>query len=172
MTSLGQIQLVFKNSTITSSFDLFQNTGEIDLANGTVVFMIPTNKILDIRKIYDSNTNVFYITSTQQNLTTVIYSGLFKMYDSASNINSLNSLANQNLAGANTQASIISDKNAANTGVAIVTRVATPNNVAASNISNIAVSNAAVSNAVSNAAVSASPNIAVSNIRNNNISSA
>lgn len=128
MTGLGQIQMVFKNSSLTSAFDLFQNTGEIDLANGSVVFMIPSTKISDIRTIYNSGINVFYITSTQQNVTTVAYSGLFKLYDSTDNINNMNSIANQqNLTiSSNTQATIIPDKSAT-TGVAIVTRVQTQN---------------------------------------------
>ena len=120
--------MVFKNSSLTSAFDLFQNTGEIDLANGSVVFMIPSTKISDIRTIYNSGINVFYITSTQQNVTTVAYSGLFKLYDSTDNINNMNSIANQqNLTiSSNTQATIIPDKSAT-TGVAIVTRVQTQN---------------------------------------------
>jgi hypothetical protein len=135
LTGLGQIQLVFKNSTSTITFDIFQNTGEVDLTNGTVVFMIPTNKISDIRRIYTSGINVFYITSTQQNITTVIYSGLFKLYDSMDNVNNMNSVANQmnSNINANTQATIIPDANAITKGVAIVTRVLTQNTANAAN---------------------------------------
>ena len=154
LTGLGQIQLVFKNSILTSAFDIFQNTGEVDLANGTVVFMIPSNKITDIRSIYNSGINVFYITSTQQSITTVIYSGLFKLYDSVDNVNSMNSIANQlNLnTNANTQATIIPDANAATKGVAIVTRVLTQNTAQ----STVAVNSNLVNSNVSNAQQSSS----------------
>ena len=133
MTGMGQIQLVFKNSLLTSSFDLFTNNGEVDLANGAVVFMIASNMISNIRRIYDSGINVFYVTSTQQNITTVIYSGLYNLYDSANNVNNLNSVANQQLLNIKTQTqpTIIPDKSV-NTGVAIVTRVLTTNVAAAS----------------------------------------
>ncbi len=87
LTGLGQIQLVFKNNKLTSSFDLYQNTGEVDLGNGTVVFKISASKINDIRTIYNSGINVFYITSTQNATTTVVYSGLFKLFDSTDNMN-------------------------------------------------------------------------------------
>ncbi len=129
LTGLGQIQLVFKNNKLTSSFDLYQNTGEVDLGNGTVVFKISASKINDIRTIYNSGINVFYITSTQNATTTVVYSGLFKLFDSTDNINSMNAAANQlilNSANNSNKSNIIPD-NSANTGVAIVTRVLTTN---------------------------------------------
>ena len=143
LTGLGQIQLVFKNNTLTSSFDIYQNTGEIDLSNGTVVFMITSTKINDIRTIYKSGINLFYITSTQNSTTTVIYSGLFKLFDSTDNINNMNAIANQSiLNGDNSNNSTIIPDNSANTGVAIVTRVLSPNtepikniNAASANIS-------------------------------------
>jgi hypothetical protein len=167
MTSLGQIQMVFKNSSLSSSFELYQNTGEIDLANGSVVFLIPTNKIGDIRKIYQSGINVFYITSTQQNVTTVIYSGLYKLYDSTDNVNNLNAIANlQILNGKGANSTIISD-NSANTGVAIVTRVLTQNSntLAVDNINKSvsAINLSAVKNTINVSAV------ASSNIINRNV---
>jgi hypothetical protein len=124
LTGLGNIQLVFKNNKLVSSFDIYQNTGEIDLANGTVVFKISTSKINDIRSIYNSGVNIFYIVSTQNSTTSVIYSGLFKLYDSIDNINNMNAVANQllvNTSDSKVKSSIITD-NSANTGVAIVTR--------------------------------------------------
>ena len=135
LTGLGQIQLVFKNNTLTSSFDIYQNTGEIDLSNGTVVFMITSTKINDIRTIYKSGINLFYITSTQNSTTTVIYSGLFKLFDSTDNINNMNAIANQSiLNGDNSNNSTIIPDNSANTGVAIVTRVLSPNTEPIKNI--------------------------------------
>lgn len=94
LSSLGRIQLVFKNTQNTISFEVFSNNSEINLSTGKVVFLIPSNKINDIRTIYNSGISVFYITATQQNVSTVIYSGLFEMYDSISNINNLNIASN------------------------------------------------------------------------------
>jgi hypothetical protein len=147
LTGLGQIQLAFKNNKLTTTFDIYQNTGEIDLGNGAVVFKISSTKINDIRTIYNSGINVFYITSTQNGTTTVVYSGLFKLFDSKDNINNMNAVANQLIlnSATNTKSSIIPD-NSANTGVAIVTRilntsatklnVTSSKNVLATNLSN------------------------------------
>ncbi len=104
LSSLGIIQLTFKNNTIQDNFDIYLNNGNVNLANGTVVFLIPSSKINDLRTIYTSGVNVFYVTSTQNNITTVIYSGLFTMYDATDNVASLNSVASQlnsNLTSAN-----------------------------------------------------------------------
>ena len=92
---MGEINLVFKNTQLTSTFPLFPNNNSIDLKNGTVVFSISANKISDIRNIFNSGTNVFYITATSQNITSSIYSGLYNMYDSATNISHLNTIATQ-----------------------------------------------------------------------------
>jgi hypothetical protein len=62
-------------------------SNQVDLSVGQVVSKITCFlNSADIRKIYDSGINVFYITSTQDVGTTVIYSGLFTIYDSTSNV--------------------------------------------------------------------------------------
>lgn len=90
MSNLGEIKLVFRNQNITADCGLFVESGENNLATGFVVFKLSAGKIPDIRKIAESGINVFYITSTQQSTTTVIYSGLFKVYDSEPNVVILN----------------------------------------------------------------------------------
>lgn len=159
LTGLGQIQLVFKNNKLTSAFDIYQNTGEVDLANGTVVFKINATKINDIRAIYNSGINIFYITSTQNATTTVVYSGLFKLFDSTDNINNMNATANQlilNSANNNNNKSSIIPDNSANTGTAIVTRVLTTNNASLIN---------------SNAVVSSKLNISAASLATSNVAS-
>lgn len=119
MSSMNDIQLEFKNSTTEVKVPIYREA-ENNLAIGQVVFKIPKNKISDIRKIYDSNNNIFYITTTSGEITTVIYTGLFKMYDSSGNITELN----QNLPTLNAAASnpkIIQDGSAVKE-TAIVTR--------------------------------------------------
>ncbi len=90
MTNLGEIRLVFRSQTITADCGLFVESGENNLSTGFVVFKLSAGKIPDIRRIAESGINVFYITSTQQSTTTVIYSGLFKIYDSENNVVVLN----------------------------------------------------------------------------------
>ncbi len=38
-------------------------------------------KCLILKRLYDSGVNIFYITSESQSIRSVIYSGLFKIYD-------------------------------------------------------------------------------------------
>jgi hypothetical protein len=90
MTNLGEIKMVFRNQNISAECGLFVESGENNLATGFVVFKLSAGKIPDVRKVSESGINVFYITSTQQSTTTVIYSGLFKIYDSEPNVVILN----------------------------------------------------------------------------------
>ena len=107
LTGYGLIQLVFKNTQMEYNFQLYSNNGEISLINGVVLFLIPTNKISDIRSIYNSGVNTFYITSTQQNITSVIYSGLFELYDSPTNLNNLATSAAAQLNNANISPTLV-----------------------------------------------------------------
>jgi len=124
MTNMGQIKLVIKNDQVTTEFSLYTETGEVNLAIGQVIFKVSKNKFTDIKRIYESGITVFYITSTSQGVTTVVYSGLYKIYDSLSNINNLNSDVNATQAQAQAAAAqpgIIRDNSIA-AATAIVTR--------------------------------------------------
>jgi hypothetical protein len=124
MTNMGEIKLVIKNQQLSVETNLYMASNQIDLSKGQVVFKIPASKINDIRKIYDSGINVFYITSNQDNGVSVIYSGLFLIYDSKNNVANMNATITQiqsNL-GNNQEPSIITDPNNTQRGTAIVTR--------------------------------------------------
>lgn len=109
MTNLGDIKFVVKNTTLSAEFPIYREADN-NLSIGQVVFKITKNKIPDIKKIYEMGNNVFYIVSTNQDITTVIYSGLFKMYDSLNNINDLNNnIPTLTLAEAAPKPSIIDD---------------------------------------------------------------
>lgn len=124
LTNMGEIKLVIKNDQILTEFPLYSESGEINLSIGQIVFKISKNKFTDIKRIFESGINVFYITSTSQNITTVIYSGLYKIYDSKQNINNLNADVNatQNQALAKGDPSIIKDPRIGAGETAIVTR--------------------------------------------------
>jgi hypothetical protein len=118
MTSISEISFVIKNDQNQITFPLFTESGDINLSLGQVVFKVTQAKFAEIKKIYDNGINLFYITGKSQSTTSVIYTGLFKIYDSKSNVNALNDQA------ANMQAnnpSIILDPNSTKE-TAIVTR--------------------------------------------------
>lgn len=96
MTSLGEIKLVFKNDVDISEFDLYTETDEINLKLGQLVFRIQQNKFNMVKKIYDSGINIFYITSSNQKITTVVYTGLFKIFDNRQNVSDMNAQAAAN----------------------------------------------------------------------------
>lgn len=98
MTGINEIKLVIKNDQNQFTFPLFIESGDINLSIGQVIFKIPQNKFNDVKKIYDSGINLFYIVGTSQTTTSVIYTGLFKIYDNKANVNLLNDqVANVNL---------------------------------------------------------------------------
>ena len=102
MTGLGDIKMVFKNDTSTVEFPLFNESGQINLKIGQVVFKITQNKIMSIKKLYESGINLFYITSTNQSNTSVVYTGLFKIFDNISNVKDLNDGSGGNTPTVNT----------------------------------------------------------------------
>jgi len=92
LSNMGEIKLVFKNPNISVECPIFSESGENVLTTGFVVFKLGGSRIPDVRKIFESGINVFYITSTQQSTTTVIYTGLFKIYDTVRNVNEIDNI--------------------------------------------------------------------------------
>ena len=90
MTGINEIKLVIKNDQNQFTFPLFIESGDINLSIGQVIFKIPQNRFTDVKKIYESGINLFYIVGTSQGTTSVIYTGLYKVYDNRANVTSLN----------------------------------------------------------------------------------
>lgn len=121
------LKLVFKNDQLSQEARLYTESDAVDLENGVLVFRLEKSQISDVRKIFNSGINVFYITSTPQNnsTTTIVYSGTYIMYDSRKNVNSLNDAVIQRENGVSTAVpSIIEDRDAIGKGTefALVTR--------------------------------------------------
>ena len=117
----GDITLVIKNPQISVETPLYFDTGEVDLENGVIIFKVSKNKISDVRRIFESGINVFYITTSANNITTSIYTGTYLLYDSPTNVASLNTIALQGLAA---EPAIIDDPTK-NKETAIITRKVT-----------------------------------------------
>jgi hypothetical protein len=90
MTGYSEIKFIIKNDKNTISFTPYVESGEIDLANGVVSFKISQGKFSEIKKIFNTGVNVFYITGTNSSTTSVIYTGLYKIYDDVNNVGDLN----------------------------------------------------------------------------------
>jgi hypothetical protein len=103
MTGFSEIKFVIKNDVNQISFPLYTESGDINLSIGQIIFKIGQGKFNEIKKVYDSGINIFYITGTSQSTTSVVYTGLFKVYDNRSNVEDLNkqaenlSLSNPNI---------------------------------------------------------------------------
>jgi hypothetical protein len=94
LTGFSEIKFTIKNDTNSISFTPFIESGEIDLINGGLVFKITESKFAEIKRIYNSGVNIFYITGTNLSTTSVIYTGLFKIFDDMNNISELNEISN------------------------------------------------------------------------------
>jgi hypothetical protein len=128
LTNMGDIKLVFKNTKNTVEFGLYLQTQEVDLSRGVLVFKISQNKINEIRQIYNSGINPFYITTTKDKNTSNIFEGLFTLYDDIVNINLLNqqqSATEENLQN-DGEGFVVEDPNNQTTGTAVVTRRVLP----------------------------------------------
>lgn len=93
MSGYNEIKLTIKNDANSISFTPYIESGQIDLVNGAIAFKISQSKFLEIKRIYNSGVNVFYITGTNTSTTSVIYTGLFKLYDDKNNVTELNQQA-------------------------------------------------------------------------------
>ena len=90
MTGYSEIKLIIKSDKNTISFTPYRESGEIDLKNGLIAFKISQGRFNEIKNIFNLGINVFYITGTNSSTTSVIYTGLYKIYDDVNNIEELN----------------------------------------------------------------------------------
>ena len=90
MTGLGEIKLAFRTDNTTEEFTLLAEATDINLKLGQVVFKIPQSKVMSIKKIYESGVNLFYIIASSQGNVSVVYTGLFQIFDNLANISTLN----------------------------------------------------------------------------------
>jgi hypothetical protein len=89
LSNMGDIQFIIKNDTLSFEANLYFQSNEVELGQGFVAFRIPSSRMSDIKKIADSGMNLFYIVSRTDTGVTVIYTGLFKIYDTRENVNAL-----------------------------------------------------------------------------------
>lgn len=110
MSGLGEIKIVFKNDSAKEEFPIMTQSNEINTAGGVIVFKIPESRFLSIKKIFSTGNNIFYITATNAGGSTQVYNGLYQIYDTTTNIGTLNN-ATQTAAAATTQPTTKTDPN-------------------------------------------------------------
>ena len=93
MSLFDEIKMVIKNDKTEVSAPLYIEAGVVDLKGGQCVFKLPQSKFKDIKAIFDSGINVFYIIGSSKSNTSVIYTGLFKIFDNKVNVAELNKQA-------------------------------------------------------------------------------
>lgn len=95
MSGYGDIKLVFKSDSKTIEFPLYTDSGNINLSIGQLAFKIDQNKYADIKRLFESGINIFYITSEIKSIRSVVYTGLYKVFDNIANVAGLNQAATQ-----------------------------------------------------------------------------
>ncbi len=93
MSLFDEIKLIIKNDKTEVTAPLYIEAGVVDLKGGQCVFKLPQSKFKDIKLIFDSGINVFYIVGSSKSNTSVIYTGLFKIFDNKLNVAELNKQA-------------------------------------------------------------------------------
>jgi hypothetical protein len=83
LTDSQEIKLNFKSSMMNLEFVLYEGS---DLKNGTIIFKVNGAKYGDIKKMWQLNENLFYITTNNNNVRTVLYSGMFTIGEYVINI--------------------------------------------------------------------------------------
>ena len=118
LTGFSEIRLVIKNDKNTVSFLPFIESEQIDLVNGLITFKIEQSKFNEIKRVYNTGTNVFYITGSNISTTTVIYTGLYKIYDDTDNVSQLNNQIDQEAQQqSSVNSTIILDNNSRETAI-------------------------------------------------------
>lgn len=127
MSNMGEISFVIKNDTLKFETGLFESSTSIDLTKGQCVFRVPEASMKDIKRIFESGQNVFYITSKLNSQTSVIYSGLFGIFDTKDNIDALNNEQTE-IALSVEQSDTLIDRYAQNTAIVYRRRVGAQSN--------------------------------------------
>jgi hypothetical protein len=93
LTGFNEIKFIIRNDKTEVAFPLYVESAGVDLKNGELVFKVSQNKFIDIKKIYDSGVNIFYIVGSNRGNNSVIYTGLYKIFDNKQNVAELNQQA-------------------------------------------------------------------------------
>lgn len=84
LTNAQSLRLSFKSDKQEYNYSLYDI--ESDLGNGTCAFKVPQSQYQVLKKLFLENKNLFYITTLNKDVRSIIYSGLFIPSDSSESI--------------------------------------------------------------------------------------
>jgi hypothetical protein len=76
LTGCAELKMVFKSETKNLDFPLYIDSTN-DLSQGMCSFRIGQSKYVELKKLYQQDNSIFYITTTNEGIQTILYSGLF-----------------------------------------------------------------------------------------------
>lgn len=88
LSGFNSVEMVIRNDKKSINFDIFREV-EQNLELGFISFKISEDKYSEIKKIYLSGFNTFYIVGNTQGIKSIIYTGLFLPWDVQTNISLL-----------------------------------------------------------------------------------
>ena len=89
LTNCGELKLVFKTNDSTVEFSQYFSN-ETVARLGMCQFRVSENKFQELKNIYKSGNIIFYIVTTNQGITNVIYTGIYTILDTAISLGSGN----------------------------------------------------------------------------------
>lgn len=96
MSLYSNISLVFRNDKKNITFSIYQDSDQNNFEIGSIVFKINEDKYSELKKIYQSGFNLFYITGILNGNKEIIYTGFYTPWDSTPNIIKLEKDFNSN----------------------------------------------------------------------------
>lgn len=96
LTVYANLKLVMRGDNKNISIDMYQASDENNLDFGSIVFKITEDKYLDIKNLYLSGFNSFYIIGSINNNKSIVYTGFLIPWNVSSNITNINNEFNIN----------------------------------------------------------------------------
>jgi len=89
ISGYDEVKMVIKSDKKTLTFEQYKDSDQNELQSGKIVFRIIQDTYVDIKKIFSSGFNTFYLTGSLNGMEDILYTGFFQPWDTPGNINNL-----------------------------------------------------------------------------------
>jgi len=89
ISGYDEVKMVIKSDKKTLPIEQYKDSDQNDLEGGKVVFRIIQDKYGDIKKVFTSGFNTFYLTGSLNGMEDILYTGFFQPWDTPGNITNL-----------------------------------------------------------------------------------